>query len=256
MLTQLLRRVEGQFTRQYKKAVKVTKKYTKKYIRVTKRYAKVSHKKIQKVNRRYLGRVIANSMAVKVVGYMALFVAISSGMNPAQSESQAWVSGLQFDKTQAVPMVLAQKTVDIKVVPIIPPAPVIVPAPKIKFAVQTIKPRTMVARERAIVPAPVTAPVANIDVKAYARARSDQMFGAGHWSALEALWARESGWNYRSYNRSSTACGIPQAMPCSKGGSNFRNDPQAQVEWGLRYIAGRYGNPSKAWAFWNSRHWY
>ncbi|WP_183068936.1 hypothetical protein [Streptomyces sp. gCLA4] len=38
----------------------------------------------------------------------------------------------------------------------------------------------------------------------------------------------------------------------------WKNSPQAQIKWGLDYIKGRYGSPSKALAFWNGRnpHWY
>lgn len=68
-------------------------------------------------------------------------------------------------------------------------------------------------------------------------------------SCLINLWQRESGWNPRSRNRSSGACGIPQALPCSKikaqqGSYNW----QAQIRWGVNYIRWRkgYGSPCKA----------
>ncbi|MDO8513244.1 MAG: hypothetical protein Q7S37_01970 [bacterium] len=234
MLTQLLRRVEGTIIKQYRGIVKVTKNFYK-----------TSNKRIKKVNRKYVQKIVSSSLAIKMVGYVTLFIAMSSSMQVAGGESQIWASNLRFDKTQVIPISLPAKQIDIKIEPI----PVPQPVKKVSIS------RVEVARERAVVPA-LSAPASNIDVKAYARARSDEMFGVGHWSSLEALWARESGWNYRAYNRYSGACGIPQAMPCSKGGANFRNDPKQQIEWGLRYISGRYGNPSRAWGFWLSRHWY
>jgi hypothetical protein len=33
-------------------------------------------------------------------------------------------------------------------------------------------------------------------------------------------------------------------------------DPRAQIAWGMSYIAGRYGNPAKAWQHENQFNWY
>lgn len=70
------------------------------------------------------------------------------------------------------------------------------------------------------------------------------------WLALYQLWNRESKWNPAAQNGGSGACGIPQAYPCSKLGSAFPSNVEGQVAWGLNYIAGRYGTPTKAWAYW------
>ncbi|HSX41284.1 MAG TPA: G5 domain-containing protein [Candidatus Saccharimonadales bacterium] len=75
----------------------------------------------------------------------------------------------------------------------------------------------------------------------------------GQWDALYQLWDRESGWNPNSTNFWSGACGIPQAYPCSK----IRDkSPAGQITWGLDYIAGKYGNPANAWAYWQKNHSY
>lgn len=76
------------------------------------------------------------------------------------------------------------------------------------------------------------------------------------WSALEALWTRESGWNPHALNSSSGACGIPQALPCSKIPGGLSASTETQVRWGLGYIAGRYGSPGGAWAHFTARGWY
>ncbi|MBW3537917.1 hypothetical protein KY386_00315 [Candidatus Parcubacteria bacterium] len=89
--------------------------------------------------------------------------------------------------------------------------------------------------------------------KAVARRLSAARFGDAHWPALEALWARESGWNPAARNRSSGACGIPQALPCRKIPDM---SPRGQIEWGLSYIANRYGNPTNAWRHWQKHRWY
>lgn len=71
------------------------------------------------------------------------------------------------------------------------------------------------------------------------------------WNALVKLWGNESHWNTNAVNKSSGACGIVQAYPCSKLGSNWR-DPKTQIVWGINYIASRYGNPTHALAVWYS----
>lgn len=104
----------------------------------------------------------------------------------------------------------------------------------------------------------VTIPVS--DVQATAR----EMVLARGWSesdftCLVSLWNKESHWNYQSYNRSTGAYGIPQALPGSKmasAGSDWQTNPITQVSWGLGYIAGRYGTPCAAWSHSQSTGWY
>jgi len=57
-------------------------------------------------------------------------------------------------------------------------------------------------------------------------------------------------------NKSSGAAGIPQAL--GHGHVFNLGDPRAQIAWGLDYIAGRYGTPSRAYSAWQARspHWY
>lgn len=256
MITQLLRRVEKTALAKQKKIAKYAKKYRKKLGRSILK----TTRRIQRVNKKYLEKAIANSLAIKTVGYATLFFVISAGYQPSSQVVDAtWKSNLKFDTTKAMPVVLPEKSVDIKVVKIDPPKPAVVTTSTTKSTT-----RNTTARERALkvttTPAPVvTQPTVNVaegTIKAYAEKRSNELFGAGHFSALVTLWNHESGWNYRAYNGSSGACGIPQALPCSKGGANFRNDPYKQIEWGLSYIAGRYGNPSNALYFWNNHRWY
>lgn len=79
------------------------------------------------------------------------------------------------------------------------------------------------------------------------------------WAALEQLWTRESGWNYKAENPSSGAYGIPQSLPGSKmasAGKDWRTNPETQIKWGLGYIKGRYGGPKRAWAHFQQRNWY
>lgn len=76
-------------------------------------------------------------------------------------------------------------------------------------------------------------------------------------NCLINLWNRESGWNPNSYNKKSGACGIPQALPCSKiSKSEGSNDWKAQIRWGVKYINARYKTPCNAWKHFQSKHWY
>jgi hypothetical protein len=83
-------------------------------------------------------------------------------------------------------------------------------------------------------------------------------FADSQWPALDRLWYNESKWDTFADNPSSDAYGIPQALPGSKMGFGWQNDPAVQIRWGLRYIKDRYGSPSRALAAWQARspHWY
>ena len=84
-------------------------------------------------------------------------------------------------------------------------------------------------------------------------------FSSDQWSCLDSLWQKESGWNHRADNPSSSAYGIPQALPGSKmgsAGSDWETNPATQIRWGLGYIEGRYGTPCSAWAHSKANNWY
>jgi hypothetical protein len=74
-------------------------------------------------------------------------------------------------------------------------------------------------------------------------------WGVAEWQALDTLLMHESRYDPRAVNPGSGACGIFQALPCSKlPGIDWRS----QVDWGLDYISTNpnYGTPSAAWAHW------
>jgi hypothetical protein len=81
------------------------------------------------------------------------------------------------------------------------------------------------------------------------------------WLCLDNLFQRESNWRTDADNPTSSAYGIPQALPGSKmasAGADWLTNPATQITWGLGYIKGRYDTPCGAWAAFNSRspHWY
>ncbi|MFC9558233.1 hypothetical protein [Agromyces sp. NPDC056965] len=84
-------------------------------------------------------------------------------------------------------------------------------------------------------------------------------WGSGEYQCLVKLWTRESSWRADAYNASSGAYGIPQSLPGSKmasAGADWRTNAATQIEWGLSYIADRYGAPCGAWAHSERFNWY
>lgn len=110
--------------------------------------------------------------------------------------------------------------------------------------------------------------------QAYAQSQlSKYGWSSAQFGFLQELWNRESGWSNTIWNGgshaatlpagSSGAYGIAQSLPYTKypkagwppgyGGSA---DAQAQINWGLQYIRGRYGSPELAWAHEVANSWY
>lgn len=109
-------------------------------------------------------------------------------------------------------------------------------------------------------PAPRGAPVDPGTSRAIGR---DMVLARGwdedQWVCLDALWTKESNWRVDAANPSSSAYGIPQALPGSKmatAGADWQTNPATQITWGLGYISGRYGTPCAAWAHSQARNWY
>ena len=75
------------------------------------------------------------------------------------------------------------------------------------------------------------------------------------WRVADILVAKESSWNPNAVNRSSGACGLAQALPCSKLGANW-NDPVHALQWMDRYVRSRYGSWQAALNFHYSHNWY
>lgn len=84
-------------------------------------------------------------------------------------------------------------------------------------------------------------------------------FSSDQFGCLDSLWTRESGWRWDADNPSSSAYGIPQALPGSKmasAGADWATNPATQIRWGLGYIRDRYGSPCSAWGHSESHNWY
>jgi len=75
------------------------------------------------------------------------------------------------------------------------------------------------------------------------------------WGYADFMVSRESGWNPNAINKSSGACGLAQALPCSKVPGNPMN-PVDSLNWMNGYVNGRYGGWQGAYNFWQAKHWY
>jgi hypothetical protein len=102
--------------------------------------------------------------------------------------------------------------------------------------------------------------LSSADPKTLARALMPQFgMSSGEFGCLDSLWTGESGWNVHADNPSSSAYGIPQALPGSKmasAGPDWENNPETQIKWGLGYIQSRYGTACSAWSFKQGHGWY
>lgn len=75
------------------------------------------------------------------------------------------------------------------------------------------------------------------------------------WGYADSIVQKESGWNPNALNASSGACGLAQALPCSKVPGNPFN-PVDSLRWMNGYVNGRYGGWQGAYNFWQANRWY
>ncbi len=95
--------------------------------------------------------------------------------------------------------------------------------------------------------------------QSYAKGRcKDYGWSDKDYNNLVSLWDRESGWSVTAGNPNK-AYGIPQACPGNKMasyGDDWLTNYETQIDWGLDYIKGRYGNPTEAWEHFKKKKWY
>ena len=76
-----------------------------------------------------------------------------------------------------------------------------------------------------------------------------------NWEDAADLNSYENGFNPMAVNPSSGACGLTQALPCSKMDCEL-GDIKCDLKFQRDYIARRYGTVSKALEFWYINNWY
>lgn len=121
--------------------------------------------------------------------------------------------------------------------------------------------REKAARERAEKERKTPATGTAADAQKYAKATMASQYGWGsaEYTCLLDLWNKESRWRWNAKNAASGAYGIPQSLPGHKmatAGKDWRTNYKTQVNWGLKYIDGRYGKPCAAWAHSVKKNWY
>ena len=80
-------------------------------------------------------------------------------------------------------------------------------------------------------------------------------WGSGaEWEAIKWLVNKESSWNPRAANPTSSARGLFQKMTSIHG--PVESTVEGQTKWGLNYIKNRYGSPTRAMSFWRRNRWY
>ncbi len=145
------------------------------------------------------------------------------------------------------------------------PAPVIIPTPAPQVPQPKPAPPVPPVSPAPPAPQPPPAPAPGpIDDPAGAQAYAAGRLGAFGWGqdqqrCLANLWQRESGWRTSANNPYSGAYGIPQSLPGDKmatAGADWRTSYRTQIEWGLGYIAARYGSPCAAWQHSEDVNWY
>ena len=98
------------------------------------------------------------------------------------------------------------------------------------------------------------------DPKTLARALMPKYgMSSSEFDCLDNIWSQESGWDIHADNPTSSAYGIPQALPGSKmssAGPDWEDNPETQIRWGLGYIQSRYGSACEAWSYKQGAGWY
>jgi hypothetical protein len=127
----------------------------------------------------------------------------------------------------------------------------------------------------------IAPPISNIAGATATQNYAFSLFGQFGWGKdqqqpLIDLWMQESGWRAGARNAGSGAFGIAQALGHGGSGTGayantdqgrlFVNEypnslansgnAQAQIQWGLNYISGTYGNPANAWRHEKAVNWY
>jgi hypothetical protein len=105
-----------------------------------------------------------------------------------------------------------------------------------------------------------TADLSQADPRDLAKALMPQFgMSSSQFGCLDNIWSQESGWNVHAANPTSSAYGIPQALPGSKmasAGPNWESNAETQIRWGLGYIRDRYGSACAAWSYKQGAGWY
>ena len=108
-----------------------------------------------------------------------------------------------------------------------------------------------------IVPTPTPTPTLEptpVTPQEQAKATLKDLGQSDAWYAVEYIGFKESSWNPAAINYLG-ACGLFQALPCSKMNCELSDVP-CQVRWATNYAIQRYGSWHNAYEVWLVQHWW
>lgn len=107
--------------------------------------------------------------------------------------------------------------------------------------------------------APKVPNIASQSIQGYAEGQVLLTFGENQWKSFDNIIKRESSWKHTAKNPKSSAVGLCQTMySLHKDGlvDDFLDNPEAQIDWCVKYAKERYGDPNSAWKFWQkNKYW-
>ncbi|MFD8570052.1 transglycosylase SLT domain-containing protein [Streptomyces sp. NPDC057694] len=115
---------------------------------------------------------------------------------------------------------------------------------------------TLVAATAGLFFASAPAQAAPASAKAIAQ---QKISDTAQFGCFDKIVSRESGWDANATNASTGAYGLVQALPANKmasSGSDWKTNPETQIDWGVKYMNERYGSACGAWAHWQANGWY
>jgi len=197
-------------------------------------FIKVAPRKVVRQTVMFSSVAVAATAGVVSTGIASSPLTVSSAADGFSNVARPLVSRDQDDQAQAVSRSDRRDTVD--------------PA---KEAALTPSEGPAVSR---------TEDVSDDDPREIARALLAEFgYTSDQFDCLDSLYMSESGWRVDADNPSSSAYGIPQALPGEKmasAGADWATNPVTQIRWGLGYIQDRYGSPCGAWSFKQGAGWY
>ncbi len=190
---------------------------------------------------------IAQEVAVKCDDKTSKNTLITAGVDGKSLETVLSVTS----EGEVLPLSVLNETVTVPPVTEVS-APCQVVAPVVKTVVKPVVTKTSTTAK--ITPVTPVTPVTKVT-----GSKVDWMRAAGipesDWQYVDFIVTKESGWNPNAVNKSSGACSLAQALPCSKLGPNWR-DPVVALKWQYKYVEQRYNGYAGAYAFWRTHNWY
>lgn len=99
----------------------------------------------------------------------------------------------------------------------------------------------------------------SMEIKTYAECMVVEKWGEDHWDSFNFIILKESSWNYKAANPTSTARGLCQTMMSlykDNVDDDFLTNPHKQIDWCIDYTTSRYSSPNNAKLFWDSNRWW